>query len=150
MWRGWRTLRRSCRVVVDIGPGDGWPSIPLAAALPDAVVVGVEPSPRRAGVCAANAGRLGVVNASFVTGVGPRRGFVDASRVVVGGGWSGGGGVVGECVGEEAVGVAHEAGVGVAVVGEADEGEGEGPAAGAVPGGVVDFEGGAEGGAGFG
>jgi SAM-dependent methyltransferase len=55
-------------VVVDIGPGDGWPSIPLAEALPDALVVGVEPSPRRAGVCAANAGRLGVGNASFVTG----------------------------------------------------------------------------------
>jgi SAM-dependent methyltransferase len=55
-------------VVVDIGPGDGWPSIPLAAALPEATVVGVEPSPRRAGVCAANAGRLGVGNASFVTG----------------------------------------------------------------------------------
>ena len=55
-------------VVIDIGPGDGWPSIPLAAALPDAIVVGVEPSPRRARVCAENAGRLGVGNAWFMTG----------------------------------------------------------------------------------
>ena len=65
-------------LVVDIGPGDGWPSIPLAVALPDATVVGVEPSPRRAGVCRENARRLGVGNASFVTG--------DASWLPLGGG----------------------------------------------------------------
>lgn len=56
------------RRVVDIGPGDGWPSIPLARALPDARVVGVDPAPRRTAVCRANAARLGVANVSFVTG----------------------------------------------------------------------------------
>ena len=55
------------RTVVDIGPGDGWPSIPLAQALPGARVVGVDPASRRTEVCTANASRLGVANASFVT-----------------------------------------------------------------------------------
>lgn len=58
--------RRS--TVLDLGPGDGWPSIPLAAARPDTRVVGLEPSPRRTAVCVENAGRLGVANAEFVTG----------------------------------------------------------------------------------
>lgn len=54
--------------VLDIGPGDGWPSIPLAAARPDSRVVGLEPAPRRTEVCSTNARRLGVANAWFVTG----------------------------------------------------------------------------------
>jgi ubiquinone/menaquinone biosynthesis C-methylase UbiE len=54
------------RTVVDIGPGDGWPSIPLAQAMPHARIVGVDPATRRTEVCAANAARLGVANASFV------------------------------------------------------------------------------------
>ncbi len=53
--------------VVDIGPGDGWPSIPLAQALPHAHVVGVDPAPLRTAVCAANASRLGVRNISSLT-----------------------------------------------------------------------------------
>jgi len=60
--------------VLDFGPGDGWPSLPLAAALsrvsPDARVLGVDPSPRRVAVCRTNATRLGVANASFVAGDG--------------------------------------------------------------------------------
>lgn len=56
--------------VLDLGPGDGWPSIPLARALPEARVLGVDPSPRRVAVSRANAGRLGVTNASFVAGDG--------------------------------------------------------------------------------
>lgn len=54
--------------VLDLGPGDGWPSIPLAAALSgtDVHVLGVDPSPRRVAVCRANAGRLAVRNAGFV------------------------------------------------------------------------------------
>ncbi len=55
------------RTVVDIGPGDGWPSIPLAQAMPHARIVGVDPASRRTEVCAENALRLGVRNASFVT-----------------------------------------------------------------------------------
>ncbi len=53
--------------VLDIGPGDGWPSLPLAAARPDAAVLGVDPAPRRARTCSANAARLGLTNARFAT-----------------------------------------------------------------------------------
>ena len=56
--------------VVDFGPGDGWPALPVAAALPGVEVIGVDPSPRRTAVCRANARRLGLVNASFLTGDG--------------------------------------------------------------------------------
>ena len=56
--------------VLDIGPGDGWPSLPIAHMRPDLLVVGVDPSPRRTAVCAANARRLGLPNAVFVTGDG--------------------------------------------------------------------------------
>ena len=55
------------RRVLDIGPGDGWPSLPVARALPHVELVGVDPSPRRAEVCAANAARLDLPNARFVT-----------------------------------------------------------------------------------
>ena len=53
--------------VLDVGPGDGWPSLPMAAARPDADVLGVDPSPRRARACSANAARLELANARFVT-----------------------------------------------------------------------------------
>jgi SAM-dependent methyltransferase len=56
------------RAVLDIGPGDGWPSLPLAAALPDTRVIGVDPSLRRVAVCRANARRLRIANAAFVAG----------------------------------------------------------------------------------
>ena len=58
--------------VLDIGPGDGWPSLPLAAARPELEVVGVDPSPLRAQVCAANARRLELANARFVAAGGGR------------------------------------------------------------------------------
>ena len=58
--------RRAPRVL-DVGPGDGWPSLPMAAERPDAEVLGVDPSPRRAQTCRANAARLGLANARFVT-----------------------------------------------------------------------------------
>ncbi len=70
------------RRVLDIGPGDGWPSLPVAHALPDVTLLGVDPSPRRARVSAANAVRLGVSNAGFVVGDADRlpfaRGAFDA------------------------------------------------------------------------
>ncbi len=53
--------------VLDIGPGDGWPSLPMAAARPDAEVLGVDPSPRRVRTCRANAARLALANARFAT-----------------------------------------------------------------------------------
>ena len=65
--------------VIDIGPGDGWPSIPLAQAMPHARLVGVDPAPRRTEVCIANASRLGVGNASFVTASADALPFADAA-----------------------------------------------------------------------
>ena len=53
--------------VLDLGPGDGWPSIPLAATRTDALVIGLEPSPRRTRVCDQNAHRREVGNARFAT-----------------------------------------------------------------------------------
>src|SRR5205085_4320450 len=53
--------------ILDIGPGDGWPALPIAAARPDLLVVGVDPSPRRTATCEANARRLALPNARFVT-----------------------------------------------------------------------------------
>lgn len=67
------------RRVLDIGPGDGWPALPVAAARPDLEVVGVDPSPLRVEVCTANAARLGLTNARFVVGDGADLPFEDAS-----------------------------------------------------------------------
>lgn len=53
-------------VIVDIGPGDGWPSLPLANALPEARVLGIDPAPRRARVFHANARRLALHHALAV------------------------------------------------------------------------------------
>jgi len=61
-------LRDGPSTVLDVGPGDGWPSIPLAAERPEALVVGLEPAPRRTRVCLENARRLEISNARFVTG----------------------------------------------------------------------------------
>ena len=65
--------------VLDFGPGDGWPSIPLARRLPAARVLGVDPSPRRVAVSRANAARLGGANAGFVAGDGAALPGRDAS-----------------------------------------------------------------------
>jgi ubiquinone/menaquinone biosynthesis C-methylase UbiE len=65
--------------VLDIGPGDGWPALPIAAARPDLAVIGVDASPLRAQVCTANARKLGLSNASFVTGDAAELPFADAS-----------------------------------------------------------------------
>ena len=65
--------------VLDVGPGDGWPALPLAAARPDLAVAGVDPSPRRAAACTGNARRLGLPNACFVTADAARLPFAGAS-----------------------------------------------------------------------
>jgi ubiquinone/menaquinone biosynthesis C-methylase UbiE len=72
---GWAPLTK----VLDLGPGDGWPSIPLAQRLTGALVLGVDPSPRRVAVSRANAERLSVGNASFVAGRGASLPVRDAS-----------------------------------------------------------------------
>ncbi|MGE0228447.1 MAG: class I SAM-dependent methyltransferase [Dehalococcoidia bacterium] len=65
--------------VLDIGPGDGWPSLPLAALYPNLSIVGADASPLRAGVCTANAERLGIHNATFVVADAARLPFDDGS-----------------------------------------------------------------------
>jgi SAM-dependent methyltransferase len=65
--------------VLDIGPGDGWPSLPLAAARPEIDVIGVDPSPLRTRVSSNNATRLQIANARFVTADGAGLPFVDAT-----------------------------------------------------------------------
>lgn len=65
--------------ILDVGPGDGWPALPVARRRPEVTVVGVDPSPRRAAVCAANAARLAIPNARFVVGDAGRLPFADAA-----------------------------------------------------------------------
>lgn len=50
--------------VLDFGPGDGWPSLIIAPYVES--VVGVDASLKRVQVCAENAQRLGIANASFI------------------------------------------------------------------------------------
>lgn len=50
--------------LLDFGPGDGWPSLPVAPFARE--VVGVDASARRVEVCACNAARMGITNAKFV------------------------------------------------------------------------------------
>lgn len=52
--------------VLDIGPGDGWPSIPIADARADVRVIGLEPSRRRTRICTGNARRLNINNVCFL------------------------------------------------------------------------------------
>ena len=50
--------------MLDFGPGDGWPSLLVAPYV--AEVMGVDGSAKRVAVCAANADRMGIRNASFI------------------------------------------------------------------------------------
>jgi len=49
--------------VLDVGPGDGWPSLLIARHFRE--VVGIEPGPRRVAACKSNAHRLGLRKARF-------------------------------------------------------------------------------------
>jgi SAM-dependent methyltransferase len=49
--------------LLDFGPGDGWPSLIIAPYARE--VIGVDGSERRVQVCAQNAARMGISNASF-------------------------------------------------------------------------------------
>jgi ubiquinone/menaquinone biosynthesis C-methylase UbiE len=50
--------------VLDFGPGDGWPSLIIAAHVQE--VIGVDGSHRRVSVCEENAKRLNIKNARFI------------------------------------------------------------------------------------
>lgn len=50
--------------VLDVGPGDGWPSLRMADRFER--IVGVDPSPRRVRVQRENAARLGITNVEFL------------------------------------------------------------------------------------
>ena len=71
------------RRVLDVGPGDGWPALPVAVARPDLEVVGVDPSPLRTRVCSANGGRLGLANARFLTADAAALPFADGAIELV-------------------------------------------------------------------
>jgi len=51
------------KTLLDFGPGDGWPSLPLASFARK--VIGLDASLRRVEVCVQNARRLGIENAEF-------------------------------------------------------------------------------------
>ena len=55
---------RGARSVLDIGPGDGWPSLRMADRFER--IVGVDPSPRRVLAQRENAARLGITNVEFL------------------------------------------------------------------------------------
>jgi SAM-dependent methyltransferase len=57
-----RALRGAKRVL-DVGPGDGWPSLRIAGRFLE--VVGIDPAPRRVSVQRANAARLRLANVDF-------------------------------------------------------------------------------------
>ena len=50
--------------VLDVGPGDGWPSLRIADRFDR--IVGIDPSPRRVRVQRENAERLGITNVEFL------------------------------------------------------------------------------------
>ena len=51
-------------VVLDVGPGDGWPALRIADRFKK--VIGIDPSPRRVRVQRENAERLGIENVEFL------------------------------------------------------------------------------------
>ncbi len=63
------------RVVLDVGPGDGWPSLRLADRFDR--VVGIDPSFKRVEVQRRNAERLGIGNAEFIAMDAERMSFED-------------------------------------------------------------------------
>jgi SAM-dependent methyltransferase len=51
-------------IVLDVGPGDGWPSLRMARRF--SKIVGVDPSPRRVRTQRENAARLGITNVEYL------------------------------------------------------------------------------------
>ncbi|MCD4690358.1 class I SAM-dependent methyltransferase, partial [bacterium] len=65
------------RTILDIGPGDGWPSLRVADRFEK--VVGIDPSLRRVEVQRRNARRLGITNVEFLVANAEEMDFDDAS-----------------------------------------------------------------------
>jgi len=63
--------------VLDIGPGDGWPSLRMADRF--SRIVGIDPSPKRVRVQQENAARLGILNVEFLVMDAEAMSFEDAS-----------------------------------------------------------------------
>jgi ubiquinone/menaquinone biosynthesis C-methylase UbiE len=55
---------RGAGTVLDVGPGDGWPSLRIADRFEK--VIGIDPSPRRVRVQRENAARLGIPNVEYL------------------------------------------------------------------------------------
>lgn len=55
---------RESKVILDVGPGDGWPSLRVARNFEK--VIGIDPSHRRVSVQRENAKRLGIKNVEFL------------------------------------------------------------------------------------
>ena len=68
---------RGARSVLDVGPGDGWPSLRMAGRF--GRIVGIDPSPRRVRVQRENATRLGMTNVEFLEMDACSLDFADAS-----------------------------------------------------------------------
>jgi SAM-dependent methyltransferase len=51
-------------VILDVGPGDGWPALRIASRFK--TIIGIDPSPRRVRVQRENAERLGIDNVEFL------------------------------------------------------------------------------------
>jgi len=64
------------RTVLDVGPGDGWPSLRVADRFER--VVGIDPSPKRVEVQRENARRLGITNVEFLVMDAEQMTFVDS------------------------------------------------------------------------
>ncbi|MBI4727103.1 class I SAM-dependent methyltransferase [candidate division TA06 bacterium] len=67
--RGWildyaESLHCGSKRILDFGPGDGWPSLPLSAFA--ASVTGVDSSLKRVQVCTENGKRMSAINAEFI------------------------------------------------------------------------------------
>ncbi|MDI6740429.1 MAG: class I SAM-dependent methyltransferase [Candidatus Edwardsbacteria bacterium] len=58
------SLQGGGKRILDFGPGDGWPSLPLSAFAGS--VTGVDSSAKRVQVCAENGKRMGAANAEFI------------------------------------------------------------------------------------
>ena len=63
--------------VLDVGPGDGWPSLRMADRF--SRIVGIDPSPKRVRVQRENAARLGILNVEFLVMDAEAMSFGDAS-----------------------------------------------------------------------
>ncbi len=65
------------RTVLDVGPGDGWPSLRVADRFQK--IVGIDPSPKRVEIQRENARRLGITNVEFLVMNAEEMSFADGA-----------------------------------------------------------------------